>query len=312
MVKGTWEDTILATIQQSHMWHNTSILHLTENMRLNHNPLERQFAHWLLELSRGSTIDMNTGSGSVAVPRNMVCMDQDDLIRSLYGRNCQESTPPLQYFYDRVLLAPLNDDVQKLNAHILQLFPGLAHTYVSADTQVVKPGMQHSINQVPVEFLHSLNTSRLPLANLDLKLGCPIILLRNLDNKCGLCNDTRVTVMHISNQVLQIRLLGGDHDGEITFIPQIMHSPSIHGVDFTIHLKCRQFPIQLAFVMIINRSQGQSVGHVAVDLHTLAFTYGQLYVAFSHVTVSNKIKVLLPTDPPCQTTNIVYPEILLQ
>ena len=118
--------------------------------------------------------------------------------------------------------------------------------------------------------------------------------------------------MHMSNQVLQIRLLGGDHDGEITFIPWIMLSPSIRGVDFTIHLKCRQFPIQLAFAMTINRSQSQSVGHVAVDLHTPAFAHGQLYVAFSHVTASDKIKVLLPTDPPCQTTNVIYPEILLQ
>jgi hypothetical protein len=80
MVKGTQEDTILATIQQSHMWRNISVLHLTENMRLNHNPLERRFAHWLLELGCGSTIDMNTSSGSVAVLHNMVCMDQDDLI----------------------------------------------------------------------------------------------------------------------------------------------------------------------------------------------------------------------------------------
>ena len=167
------------------------------------------------------------------------------------------------------------------------------------------------MNQVLVEFLHSLNTSRLPLANLDLKLGCPIILLHNLNNKCGLCNGTRATIMHMSNQVLQIRLLGGDCNGEITFIPQIMLSPSICSVDFTIHLKCQQFPIQLTFAMTINRSQGQSMGHVTIDLHMLAFTHSQLYVVFSHITMSDKIKVLLPTDPPCQTTNIVYPEILL-
>jgi hypothetical protein len=80
MVKGTWEDTILATIQWSHMWHNVSVLHLIENMRLNHDPLERQFTHWLLKLSHGSTVDINTGSGSVAIPCNMVCTDQDDLI----------------------------------------------------------------------------------------------------------------------------------------------------------------------------------------------------------------------------------------
>ena len=121
-------------------------------MRLNHDPLERQFAHWLLKLGYGSTVDMNTSSGSIAILRNMVCTDQDNLIQSLYGRNHQESTPPPQYFYDRVLLAPLNNNIQKLNTHILQLFPGLVCRYISADTQIVEPGTQHSANQVLVEF----------------------------------------------------------------------------------------------------------------------------------------------------------------
>ena len=119
---------------------------------------------------------------------------------------------------------------------------------------------------MPVEFLNSLNASRLPIANLELKEGCPVKLLRNPDNKRGLCNGSRATVMSMSNRVLQVRLLGGDHDGEIAFIPRITLSPSIHGVQFTVHLKRRQFHLQLAFTITINRSQGQSVQHVAVDL----------------------------------------------
>ncbi len=115
----------------------------------------------------------------------------------------------------------------------------------------------------------------------------------------------------MSNRVLQVRLLGGDHDGEIALIPRITLPPSIHGVNFTVHLKRRRFPIQLAFAMTINRSQGQSVAHIAVDLRTPTFAHGQLYVAFSRVTGSDRIKVLLPSDTPSQTTNVVYPEILL-
>jgi len=171
--------------------------------------------------------------------------------------------------------------------------------------------MQHSPNVVPVEFLNSLNASGLPLANIELKTGCPIILLCNLDNKHGLCNGTRATVMQMSNHVLQVCLLGGDHDGQIAFIPRIMLSPSIHGIDFTIHLRCRQFLVQLAFAMTINHSQGQSVGHVALDLRTPAFTHSQLYITFSRVTASDNIKVLLLSDTPSQTMNVVYPEILL-
>jgi ATP-dependent DNA helicase PIF1 len=164
---------------------------------------------------------------------------------------------------------------------------------------------------VLVKFLNSLNASGLPIANLKLKQGCPIILLQNLDNKCGLCNGMRVTVTHMSNRVLQVWRLGGNHNSNIAFIPRIMLSPSIHGVQFTVHLKHRQFPVQLMFAITINRSQGQLVEHVTVDLCTPPFEHGQLYIAFSHVTASNNIKVLLPSDSPIQITNVIYLEILL-
>jgi hypothetical protein len=134
----------------------------------------------------------------------MRCTNEEDLIRSLYGSTPHTSTPPPQYFYNRVLLAPLNEDIRKLHLHILRLFPGATRTYTSADIQVLEPGMQHSPNVVPVEFLNSLNASGLPLANVELKIGCPIILLCNLNSKRGLCNRTRATVMQMSNHVLQV------------------------------------------------------------------------------------------------------------
>ncbi len=89
-------------------------------------------------------------------------------------------------------------------------------------------------------------------------------------------------------------------------------SPSITGLDFAIKLNRRQFPIQLAFAMTINKAQGQTIKHVGIDLHKPVFTHGQLYVAFSRSTSSNHIKVLLNHDSPeKQTPNVVYTEILL-
>ena len=57
--------------------------------------------------------------------------------------------------------------------------------------------------------------------------------------------------------------------------------------------------------MTINHSQGQFVAHVVLDLRTHAFAHRQLYMAFSCITASNRIKVLLPSHPPSQTTNIL-------
>jgi len=78
-----------------------------------------------------------------------------------------------------------------------------------------------------------------------------------------------------------------------------------------IDLTRRQFPVRLAFVMTINKAQGQSIINVGIDLHTPVFSHGQLYVALSRCTSSHRIKVLFPEDSDTtSTTNIVYTEVL--
>lgn len=72
-----------------------------------------------------------------------------------------------------------------------------------------------------------------------------------------------------------------------------------------------QFPIQLAYIITINKSQGQSVKFVGLDLRTPVFSHGQLYMALSRCTSSDRINILLPPEDTITTTNIVYPEVLL-
>ena len=73
----------------------------------------------------------------------------------------------------------------------------------------------------------------------------------------------------------------------------------------------RQFPVRLAFSMTINKSQGQSVTHVGLDLRSPVFAHGQLYVALSRCTSGDRIKVLFPEgEPGTSTFNVVYPEVL--
>jgi len=58
-------------------------------------------------------------------------------------------------------------------------------------------------------------------------------------------------------------------------------------------LKRLQFPVRLAFAMAINKSQGQSVEHVGINLQTSVFLCRQLYVVFSRCTLPLNILVLL-------------------
>ena len=80
--------------------------------------------------------------------------------------------------------------------------------------------------------------------------------------------------------------------------------------DMPIPLRRRQFPVQLAFAMTMNKSQGQSLKHVGLDLRTPVFSHGQLYVGLSRCTSGNRLKILVKDVDGGRTGNVVYNEIL--
>ncbi|KAJ7648418.1 hypothetical protein B0H17DRAFT_959054 [Mycena rosella] len=118
----------------------------------------------------------------------------------------------------------------------------------------------------------------------------------------------------MSDRVLECRLVGGDHDGETVLIPRISLTPS-NTTEFAFKFCRRQFPLCLAFALTINnlnKSQGQSVKFVGLDLRVPVFSHSQLYVALSRATSGQRIKVLLPDSALAfETVNVVYPEVLL-
>lgn len=279
-------------------------------MRLEQTAENVNFAQWLLSIGSGESM---TADGSVKLPQHM-CLTSftpTSLIDSLYP-NIASQHHPDQYFLERTILSCKNDDVDELNTQTLSRFPGGEKIYWSAD-KVIQDAENQDIQPYPAEFLATINASGLPLARLALKEGVPLMLLRNLDPEKGLCNGTRMVLTRMKPHVLECRLLSGDHVGETVFIPRISLSPS--GEDLPIALTRRQFPVRLAFAMTINKSQGQSVKYVGLDLRTPVFSHGQLYVALSRCTSGSRIKVLLSdkeTNIDTKTSNIVYPEILLK
>lgn len=64
--------------------------------------------------------------------------------------------------------------------------------------------------------------------------------------------------------------------------------------------------------MTVNKSQGQTLKTVRVDLQTSAFIHGQLYIALSQVTSAQGVTVLFSENGDEKTNNVVYPEVLLQ
>jgi ATP-dependent exoDNAse (exonuclease V) alpha subunit len=85
-------------------------------------------------------------------------------------------------------------------------------------------------------------------------------------------------------------------------------SPS--GTDWPFVLRRCQFPIRVAFVMTINKSQGQTLNNVGVYLPSPVFYNGQLYVAISRVTRSANIKIFSNQGPNEYMRNVVYKKVL--
>ena len=54
----------------------------------------------------------------------------------------------------------------------------------------------------PPKLLHSLKILGLPNHCPDLKVGAPVILLRNLNQSIGLCNDSRLVVTKMGDRVV--------------------------------------------------------------------------------------------------------------
>ncbi len=124
-----------------------------------------------------------------------------------------------------------------------------------------------------------------------------------------MCNGSQLIVTHLKNHVIEAQILIRNHVGETTFIPRITLQPTTLKIPFK--FTRRQFPVKVALTMTINKSQGQLVEHVGLDLRTPIFSLGQLHVALSRTASIQFLKVLLPNQNVPKTMNIVYSRILI-
>jgi hypothetical protein len=311
IVKGSRAQIVNACMQRSTLWHSMKVLHLTQNMRLNvDDAQERDFAQWQIDIGHGRHTNE---SDDVSLPESFKCAENtvQSLIDTIYPGIDLLPHPEDHYFSERTILSSRNDDVDDLNHAILNRFPGEVKVFQSADSIEDNEGHgEDGILMYPVEYLNSINCSGLPLAKLALKIGCPIMVLRNINPGEGVCNGSRGILTRATSRVLEVRLLTGEHAGELMFIPWMGIIPNETQVPFK--FRRVQFPVRLCFAMTINKSQGQSVNHVGIDARSAVFTHGQFYVAISRVTSVHNIKIIWDDQLPNPVTkNIVYPEVLL-
>ena len=109
-----------------------------------------------------------------------------------------------EWLAERVILQAKNVDVKDLNFKIQQLLPGELVLYKLIDT--VCDASEAVI--YPTEFLNSLDLPGMSPHHLQLKVGSPVILLRNL-NPPRLCNGTRLVIKKLMKNIVEASILNG-------------------------------------------------------------------------------------------------------
>jgi ATP-dependent DNA helicase PIF1 len=162
-----------------------------------------------------------------------------------------------------VVLECRNVDVDAFNQARLESLPGSAISIPSEDSGESR----HSA---------SLDKSCLAPADLRLKVGAQVMLLKNLDVEGGLVNGSLGIVQSIGKSSVRV-----DFGSAGTCEVQRARW-SVYDGDGNVLATRDQIPLRLAYAITIHKSQGCTLTKAKVNLRS-AFAYGQAYVALSRV-----------------------------
>ncbi|CAN1837203.1 ATP-dependent DNA helicase pif1 [Linum perenne] len=319
--KATRTEIVNSSIKISYLWDGMEVIQLCQNMRLHREGCTsseaneiQSFSRWIVSIGDGVSSTV-LGDAEVSIPPDiMVEQNEDpvaDIVQAVYSDVHENYTDPA-YFADHAILAPLHETVSSINDHMLSDFPGEEKCYYSSDS-IQSDGGQHEMLEAefPTEFLNSMKIGNFPVHELKLKVGAPVILLRNIDQATGLCNGTRLIIKRLGTWSIEVEVLTRSHAGHRVYLPRIALASEQKSLNFT--LIRRQYPVALCFSMTINKSQGQTLHQVGICLKRQVFTHGQLYVALSRVTKKSGLSIISCDEdghPTRIMNNIVYHEVL--
>lgn len=298
---GGKNELLSLSIKTLELFKKFQIIRLKENRRA--LPEQKDFAKYLEKLGEGRI--KADEHDFIELPDH--CIAQNDLITEVFGELIEKQDH--RTMANRVILTTTNEKTCEYNEKTLELIDSRKNrTYISTDK--IDDDQPKGYIEYPLEFLHSLQSSGLPPHELKLKENVPVMLLRNLNPAAGLCNGTRLLVKVMHDNILECELLTGERTGERVFIPKITLTSEPGKFPFTLFR--RQFPIRLCYAMTINKSQGQTLDFVGLDLVDPVFSHGMAYVGFSRVKSWDDIKVAVDKNKGNKIKNIVWKEALLE
>uniref|UniRef100_A0A0D3CZU4 ATP-dependent DNA helicase n=2 Tax=Brassica oleracea TaxID=3712 RepID=A0A0D3CZU4_BRAOL len=299
-------EIVMAALNSSYLWKHVKFLQLTKNMRLLSNNLSaeeskdlQEFSQWILDIGDGKIGDGNDGESLIDIPEEFLILDAKDPIEAISSAVYGDATSLHQnneakFFQERAILCPTNDDVNMINQHMLDKLHGEEKKILSSDS--IDASDMFSVNDQALtpDFLNRIKALGLPNHSLRLKVGCPVMLLRNIDSVGGLMNGTRLQITEMYDFMIKAKVITREKEkiGRTVLIPRLSITPSDKKLPFK--MRRRQLPISIAFAITINKSQGQ------------------LYIVVSRVTSKKGLKILIVDSegkPQRQTKNVVFKKI---
>lgn len=306
---GSRAQVTAACLRRSPLWRHFVVAPLRINMRARlaagaDGEALQAFSDWLLQLGEGRL--PGPEDEYVQLPPDLVMDAEMDAVIDWAFGGLADHHADRQWMASRAILAPRNTRVDDLNEAVTDRFPGEAVELLSADSVDAQDDGELDI---PPEYLNTLSAPGFPPHRLVVKVGMPLVLLRNLAATDGLCNGTRLIAGRVlSPRLLEATIACGKHAGRQVLIPRLpLHPPDDA---FPFRWERRQFPVRPAFAMTVNKAQGQTLGRVAVYLEEPVFSHGQLYVAASRVGRPADLRFALPAGSQGVTRNVIYAEVL--
>lgn len=203
---GSPADELDACLKSSDLWSQVHKMSLSENMRVHLHGDEnaQNFTDILLQVGNGDRNDRHSDSITLTSELCQVVKSLDELMSTVYPDITSNLSNDI-WFEERAILAPRNDSVTAINNKIQTKMPGETSTYYSIDTVVDNS----QAVMYPTEFLNKLEIAGLPAHKLTLKIGSPIMCLRNI-NPPVLCNGTRLRIRQMLPNTIKAVVIAGN------------------------------------------------------------------------------------------------------
>ncbi|KAF1879663.1 hypothetical protein Lal_00033321 [Lupinus albus] len=146
----------------------------------------------------GKLFEPNDGCVEVDILEELLILDFDNpidaIVCSTYPKQ-QQHYKDEEYLQSKAILASTIEIVDQIKDYVLSIIP----------VDISDVNDIETISIVTPEFLNTLSTSGLSNHKIKLKVGTPIMLLRNLDQAERLYNGTRLMVTRMAKHVLDAK-----------------------------------------------------------------------------------------------------------